>query len=249
LEEKYRAKSEAMEGSGPTWGTEGERKVRLVQDHAVYAGMVEAVDQAVGKVLNKLEELEQDRNTVVFLMSDNGGLSTSEGHPTSNLPLRAGKGWLYEGGIREPMIIRWPDAASAGRVSDEVVASTDFYPTMLEMAELPLRPEQHRDGISLVPLLKSGESTPSRSLFWHYPHYGNQGGSPGSAVRMGDFKLIQFYEDGRLELYNIREDIGETQDLSQKMPEKTQAMQSLLNDWLKEIDAGMPSSNPAFQKK
>jgi len=247
LEEKYRAKSEALEGSGPIWGTEGERKVRLVHNHAVYAGMVEAVDQAVGKVLTKLEELELDRNTVVFFMSDNGGLSTSEGHPTSNLPLRAGKGWLYEGGIREPMIIRWPDTVSAGRVSDAVVTSTDFYPTILEMAGLPPRPEQHLDGVSLVPLLKAGESPPSRAIYWHYPHYGNQGGSPGSAVRQGDFKLIQFYEDGRVELYNIKADVGETQDLSQQAPEKTRAMQSLLNDWLKEIGAGMPTPNPAFQ--
>ncbi len=248
LEEKYRAKAEAREDSGPKWGVEGDRKVRLVQDHAVYAGMVEAVDQAVGKVLQKLEELELDQNTVVFFMSDNGGLSTSEGHPTSNLPLRAGKGWLYEGGIREPMIIRWPHAATAGLIRDEVVISTDFYPTMLEMAGIPPLPGQHGDGISLAPLLMAGQSLPQRALYWHYPHYGNQGGSPGSAVRQGDFKLIQFYEDGRVELYNIKDDIGETRDLSQQLPEKARAMQSLLNGWLGEVGAGMPSPNPAFKE-
>ena len=249
LEEKYRNKAEMLGDSEEAWGKEGERKVRLVQNHAVYAGMVEAMDQAVGKVLDKLHELELEGDTVVFLMSDNGGLSTSEGHPTSNLPLRAGKGWLYEGGIREPMIVRWPGAAEPGRVCDETVVSTDFYPTMLDMAGLPLRPGQHLDGVSLVPLLKEGAALPPRPIFWHYPHYGNQGGTPGSAVRLGDFKLIRFFEGERVELYNIKNDIGEKHDLVADYPEKAEEMKRLLDGWLNEIGAGMPSPNPAFQEK
>jgi len=128
LERRYHQKAQGVDANLEVWGQEGGRKVRLVQKHAVYTGMVEAMDQAVGKVLDALEQLKIANNTVVIFMSDNGGLSTSEGHPTSNLPLRAGKGWLYEGGIREPMIIRAPGIAREGSVCDEPVTSTDFHP-------------------------------------------------------------------------------------------------------------------------
>jgi len=249
LEEKYRDKAERLGVTEEAWGREGERKVRLIQNHAVYAGMVEAMDQAVGKVLDKLRELELEEDTVVFLMSDNGGLSTSEGHPTSNLPLRAGKGWLYEGGIREPMIVRWPGVAEQGRVCDETVVSTDFYPTILEMAGLAQRPGQHLDGVSLVPLLRGGSELPRRPIYWHYPHYGNQGGTPGSALRLGDLKLIWFYEDERLELYDIKKDLGENHDLATESPQKAAELKRLLDDWLEEIGAGMPASNSAFKEK
>jgi arylsulfatase A-like enzyme len=249
LEEKYRDKAERLGVTEETWGREGERKVRIIQNHAVYAGMVEAMDQAVGKVLDKLRELELEEDTVVFLMSDNGGLSTSEGHPTSNLPLRAGKGWLYEGGIREPMIVRWPGVAEQGRVCDETVVSTDFYPTILEMAGLAQRPGQHLDGVSLVPLLRGGPELPRRLIYWHYPHYGNQGGTPGSALRLGDLKLIRFYEDESLELYDIKKDLGENHDLAAEYPEKAEEMKKLLDDWLEEIGAGMPAPNLALKEK
>ena len=248
LEEKYRLKAAGLSAHKEPWGQEGERKVRQVQDHAVYAGMIEAMDQAVGKVLDKLKDLELDKNTVVFFMSDNGGLSTSEGHPTSNLPLRAGKGWLYEGGIREPMIVSWPGNTASGQICEEVVISTDFYPTILEMAGLPARPEQHLDGMSLVSLLKHEINLPSRTLYWHYPHYGNQGGSPGSVIRQDSFKLIEFYEDNHLELYDLSVDLGETNDLSPVLKDQAQAMRQQLQSWLKSIDAGMPCPNPAFQK-
>ena len=214
--------------------------MRLVQEHAVYAGMVEAMDQAVGKVLDGLKELGLEDNTAVFFMSDNGGLSTSEGHPTSNLPLRAGKGWLYEGGIREPMIVKWPGVTKAKSVCSFPVISCDFYPTMLEMAGLNLMPKQHCDGVSMVRLLKGQKSLNRKELYWHYPHYGNQGGSPGGAVRTGDYKLIEFYEDGHVELYNLREDIGETNNLSQKLPEKVKELKTKLELWRKEVDAQMP---------
>jgi len=235
---KYKAKQKNAPATA--WGQEGERKVRLVQNHAVYAGMVEAMDTAVGIVLDRLDRLGLAENTIVFFMSDNGGLSTSEGHPTANVPLRAGKGWLYEGGVREPMIVRAPGVTRPGSTCTEPVISTDFYPTMLELAGLPLRPNQHVDGVSFVPLLKGKEMTRG-PIYWHYPHYGNQGGAPAGAVRDGDFKLIEWYEDGRLELYNLRDDIGEANNLAAAMPEKARELQKMLADWRKSAGAQMPT--------
>ncbi len=247
LKKKYQKKAEGLKNEGSRWGQEEKRKWRLVQDHAVYAGMVEAMDQAVGKVLEKLKSLKLDQNTVVFFMSDNGGLSTSEGHPTTNLPLRAGKGWLYEGGIREPMVIKWQGITAKGSTCRVPVTSPDFYPTMLEIAELPLKPKQHKDGVSLIPLLKGGNTLNRETLFWHYPHYGNQGGSPGAAIREGDFKLIEFFEDNHVELYNLKNDIGERNNLASTMPEKVREMLGKLHHWQKEVDAGMVTPNPAYR--
>ncbi|NLZ05185.1 MAG: sulfatase [Phycisphaerae bacterium] len=244
LKAKYEAKARTVTHDGPAWGKEGDREVRLVQDHAVYAGMVEAMDQAVGKVLDALDRLDLTQNTVVFFMSDNGGLATSEGHPTCNLPLRAGKGWLYEGGIREPMIVRWPAQVRAGSVCEEPVISTDFYPTMLEIAGLPAAPQQHLDGRSMVALLRQQGPQKDRALYWHYPHYGNQGGSPGGAIRLGDYKLIEFYEDHRVELYNLRDDLGEKKDLSGAMPEKAAELRRMLHEWRNKVGAAMPTPNP-----
>ena len=244
LRAKYEKKAESVEHEGPAWGKEGARKVRLVQNHAVYAGMVEAMDQAVGKVLDALDRLDLAHNTVVFFMSDNGGLSTSEGHPTCNLPLRAGKGWLYEGGIREPMMVRWPGQVEGGGVCHEPVISTDFYPTILEMAGVPAKPRQHVDGRSMVTLLRQRGRQKGRAFYWHYPHYGNQGGSPGGAIRLGDYKLIEFYEDNHIELYNLRDDIGEQHDLAAAMPEMAGKLRRMLHEWRKEVDAAMPTPNP-----
>jgi arylsulfatase A-like enzyme len=222
-------------------------KTRILQDHAVCAAMIESVDQSVGRVMSKLEELGIADNTIVIFMSDNGGLATAEGQPTCNLPLRGGKGWLYEGGIREPMIVKWPGVVKPGGVCDEPVTSTDFYPTMLEMARLPLKPEQHVDGESIIPLLR-GTGGPSRkAIYWHYPHYSNQGGKPGGAVRAGDFKLIEFYEDSRVELYNLRTDLGEQRDLALEMPEKAAELQRMLHEWRNEVGAVMPRPNPKWK--
>ena len=242
---ELRAKYTARQKDAPEtrWGTEGERKVRLVQNHAVYAGMVEAMDTGVGIVLDRLERLGLADDTIVFFMSDNGGLSTSEGHVTSNLPLRAGKGWLYEGGIREPMLVRAPGLTPPGSVCSEPVISTDFYPTMLDLAGLPARPEQHVDGVSLRPLLE-GKPMDRGPLFWHYPHYGNQGGAPSGAVRDGPWKLIEWYEDGRLELFNLRDDPGETRNLAEAHPDRTKALHAGLVAWRKETGAKMPTPNP-----
>ncbi|MFP4089077.1 MAG: sulfatase [Cyclobacteriaceae bacterium] len=249
LEQKYQAKKDSL-GLEDQWGREGEREVRLVQCHPVYAGMIEAMDQAVGKVLDQLEASGVAENTVVIFMSDNGGLSTSEGHPTSNLPLRAGKGWLYEGGIREPMIIRWPGKTQPGSVSEVPVVSTDFYPTMLDMAGIPLQPEQHMDGKSITSVLSGGAESVHDAIFWHYPHYGNQGSSPGSAMRQGDWKLIRWYEDDRYELFHLAEDMGEQTNVAAQYPEKVAEMGAALDNWLSEVEAKMPSLNPkAVQAK
>ncbi len=245
LQAKYEIKRE--DAPEDAWGEEGDRKVRLVQNHAVYAGMVEAMDQAVGKVLRFLQESGLEENTVVFFMSDNGGLSTSEGHPTSNVPLRAGKGWLYEGGIREPMLVKWPGNISPGSVCIVPVISTDFYPTILEIAGIDMKPEQHLDGVSFMPLLQEEKGTEERAIFWHYPHYGNQGGSPGAAIRKGDFKLIEFFEENRsVELYNIAQDIGEQTNLADSLPDIRDRMLERLHTWQSEVDARFPSPNPAY---
>jgi arylsulfatase A-like enzyme len=242
LQEKYEAKAKTVKSAGPEWGHERKQRVRLVQNHAVYAAMVEAMDQAVGTVLKKLDELGLADRTIVIFMSDNGGLATSEGHPTCNLPLRAGKGWLYEGGIREPMIIRAPGVTAAGSTCDTPVISMDFYPTILELAGLPAESDQHRDGRSLVPLLKS-QPLDRGPLFWHYPHYGNQGGAPAGAVRDGDWKLIEWYEDGDRELFNIREDLGEKHNRTADLPDKVRELAAKLDAWRRDVGAVMPSPN------
>jgi len=250
LAAKYRAKAKKLpEPKGPKFIPEGRRRARQVQDHAVYAAMVQSVDESVGRVLKKLDALHLADNTVVIFMSDNGGLSTSEGSPTSNAPLRAGKGWLYEGGIREPLIIKWPGAVKPGSVCGEPVISTDFYPTMLEIAHLPARAKQHCDGVSLVPLLKQTAALKREAIYWHYPHYGNQGGSPGSAVRAGRYKLIEFFEDGRLELYDLKQDIGEKNNLAGKMPDKAAELHRRLRAWRKEVAARLPTPNPDYKPR
>lgn len=220
------------------WGMEGDSKLRVVQEYATYAGMVEAMDQAVGKVLDGLEELGLAENTVVIFTSDNGGLSTSEGHPTSNLPLRAGKGWLYEGGIREPLIIRWPGITKAGSMTAQTVSSVDYYPTIAAMTEIDV---PTRDGVDLTRFLRTQTALVERPLFWHYPHYGNQGGSPGSAIRLGDWKLIEFFEDDRVELYNLKTDVGEQQEVGDEHTDIRDDLLKQLRAWRDEVDARYPS--------
>lgn len=242
LREKYQAKKRTNPPATPIWGREGDRKVRLVQEHAIYAGMVEAVDDAVGVVMNSLTDAGVADNTIIIFMSDNGGLSTSEGHPTSNVPLRAGKGWLYEGGIREPMFIVWPGVTPRNARCDAPVTSTDFYPTILAMTQLEPRDTQHVDGVSLVEYLRgSPTASDGRALYWHYPHYGNQGGAPGSAIRMGDWKLIEWFEDGRLELFNLATDLGESFDIASDFPHRTASMHDALKAWRASVDAAMPT--------
>ncbi|MEI8043624.1 MAG: sulfatase, partial [Verrucomicrobiota bacterium] len=249
LIEKYKQK--AKSAPPDAWGKEGQNKVRLVQNQADYAAVLEQMDSAVGRVLSALKDNGVAERTVVIFMSDNGGLSTAEGHPTSNLPLRAGKGWPYEGGVREPMVICAPGVTKPGSVCDTPVISTDYYPTLLQLAGLPLIPEQHKDGVSLVPLLKGGEIS-QRALFWHYPHYANQGGGPCGTIRDGDWKLIEWYEDGRFELFNLHEDLSESNNLAEKHPDKVKQLHARLIAWRKEVNAVMPTPNnepPATRTK
>lgn len=244
---KYEEKRKRL-GLEAKWGNEETREVRLVQEHAVYAGMVEAMDLAVGRVLDKLDELGLAENTLVIFTSDNGGLSTSEGWPTSNLPLRAGKGWMYEGGIREPLLIRWPAVVKAGSVIGTPVSSPDFFPTLLDAVGLKPEPGQTLDGVSLLPLLKGGE-LPERALFWHYPHYGNQGGAPSAAVRRGDWKLIEWFEHDRIELFNLANDIGEQNNLAQTEPARAAALLNELRAWQQQVGAKLPIPNPNHDRR
>ncbi len=252
LAEKYRDKAELLpDVEGPDFITEHDRAfVKQHQDHADYAGMVQSVDESVGRVLETIEQLGLADNTVVIFLSDNGGLTTLANRrsaPTAVLPLRAGKGWLYEGGIREPLIVRWPGMVDAGSICVEPVLSTDFFPTMLEMARIGQRPNLHQDGVSLVPLLKQEGSLDREALYWHFPHYHGSGNRPSGAVRAGKFKLVEWFEDGQVELYNLREDIGESHDLSDEMPEMAAELSEMLRAWHRAVDARMPRQGEASQ--
>ncbi|MEM9825330.1 MAG: sulfatase [Planctomycetota bacterium] len=219
--------------------------VREVQDNPIYAGMVETTDQAVGRVLKLLDETGLADNTIVCFTSDNGGVCSGDAYATSNLPLRGGKGRPHEGGIREPFAIRFPSAVPANSKSNQIATGTDWYPTLLELCGLPLRPDQHVDGVSLVPAIK-GQSLPQRDLIWHYPHYDNQGGNPSSILRRGDFKLIHFYEDGHDELYRLSADPSERSDLALAHPVRTQTMAADLRSWLESVNAKIPEADPRY---
>jgi len=243
LKKKYEAKARKL-APAPEFGEEEQalpsravRKVRIQQKHATYAAMVESMDHSVGRILDRLQALGLDDNTVVCFTSDNGGLSTSEGSPTSNLPLRGGKGWTYEGGIRVPYLIRWPGVTKPASVCTAPVVSMDFFPTLLEICGLAPRPAQHQDGRSLVSLLKGGKHIDRDALYWHYPHYSNQGGIPSGAIRSGDWKLIERFEDGRVHLYNLASDLSEQKDLAGEQPERADAMRKKLHAWYAEVDA------------
>ena len=215
---------------------------RVVQSDPVYAAMIESLDENLGRIFDLLDELGLADDTAIFFTSDNGGLATSEGSPTCNAPLAEGKGWMYEGGTREPLLVRWPGHIAAGSSCATPVTSPDFYPTLLDLAGRDPMPAQHSDGQSIAPLLR-GDALERRPIFWHYPHYGNQGGTPGSSVRDGDFKLIEFFEDGRLELYNLREDIGESLNLAADDPETRDRLHGLLKTWREGVEAKIPQTN------
>jgi arylsulfatase A-like enzyme len=221
---------------------------RMFQSDPVYAAMVDNLDINIGRLLQCLDETGRAEDTVVLFTSDNGGLSTAESSPTCNAPLSEGKGWMYEGGVREPLLVRWPATITPGGICDLPVTSPDFYPTLLEMAGADLLPRQHCDGVSFLPALRGARDCARGPIYWHYPHYGNQGGAPGSAVRDGDWKLIEFHEDARLELYNLREDIGETRNLAAARPEIAARLCAALRAWRAEVDARMPGPNPEFAR-
>jgi arylsulfatase A-like enzyme len=216
------------------------------QGDPTYGAMVEAMDDAAGILLRKLEELKLAESTLIFFQADNGGLRYEGGskkHVTDNAPLRAGKGHLYEGGIRVPYMIRWKGQTKPG-VSDVPVCSVDIFPTALTAAGVKLPDDL--DGVNLLPHLTSRAAVKREALYWHYPHYSNQGGAPGGAIREGDWTLIEFYEDGRLELFNLKNDLGERTNLAQREPARAKAMQAKLAHWRKERGAIMPTPNPGY---
>lgn len=246
-------------------------KIREHQTNPIFAAMVESVDESLGRIRDKLKELGLADNTIIIFFSDNGGMSganfgnprkilskcnLNEAYSTSNLPLRGGKGWLYEGGIREPLIIYWPHEGNHGTVSNVPVISTDFYSTIMDMLGIhPLtNKEDGVDGMSLVPLLKGDkagtEKIAKRAIYWHWPDYSNHGAqSPAGAIRYGDYKLIEYYENFHVQLFDIRTDPGEHHDLAKSDPAKVKELRTMLHEWRKRVGAQMPVPNPNYNPK
>ena len=223
------------------------------QSHPVYAAMVESLDDAVGRVLKKLDDMNLSGNTIVIFTSDNGGLATLEGMPfapTINAPLREGKGYLYEGGIRVPFIVRWPGKVKPAAIG-AVGSSIDVFPTVFDLADIPRDNKESPpplDGISLLQALSGGKvERKDDALYWHYPHYANQGSKPGGAIRAGDFKLIEYYEDGRRELFDIRNDPSENRNLIAEKKLIADNLAARLDAWRKSVGAKMPTPNPDFK--
>jgi len=246
LKATYTAKAASVYGADePPRRPERDAFTKVRQDHPTYAAMVDSVDRSVGRILDALDTMRLAERTVVVFVSDNGGLSTllnpRANAPTANLPLRAGKGWLYEGGIRVPAIIRGPGVKTPGRVIDAPAITNDLYPTLLALAGLPARPSQHLDGASLSPLLDGTGPVTRDALFWHFPHYHGSGSRPSSAIRAGDWKLIEWLEDGRVELYNLARDPGESRDLATSEPATAARLKLRLDAWRTDVHAQMPA--------
>ena len=228
---KYRAKS----------------KPESPQNYEEYAAMIESLDESVGNILDTLQDAGAADNTLVIFTADNGGVSSREwkGRPiTSNLPLRAGKGHLYEGGIRVPTIVRWPGVTKPASTCHHPILSVDYAPTIADAAGVPSAKLTAMDGRSFTSLLKGAPSLDRDEIFWHYPHYSPQLGRPSAAIRRGHDKLILFFEDDRGKLYNLKDDLGETNDLAALQPAKALAMRRRLEAWLDETKAQLPAPNP-----
>lgn len=242
---KFLAKKEMLEIGEPKFENEGTARTVINEYNPEYASMVYALDENVGRLLNKLEELDIMDDTLIILTSDNGGLSTllnNRSAPTSVRPLRAGKGWAYEGGIRVPMIIKEP-GKDRHRTIETPVTSMDLFPTILDVLDLPQRPELHKDGSSLRPVMDNERTELHKVLFWDYPHYHGSGWTPGQAIRKGEWKLIHFYETNSYELYNLESDISERNNLSKENPEKLQELKVELNAINKELNIKRPKRN------
>lgn len=225
-----------------------------IHKNPIYAAMVASLDQSVGRVLERLDRHGITDNTLVAFTSDNGGLTQRYGKHdgfTENLPLRRGKGSAYEGGVRVPTIVRWPGVTAAGSVCDEPIMTIDYYPTLLEVTSVTGN-ELHNasvDGRSITPLLRDATSTLGRDLYWHYPHYHAGGDSPYSAIRSGDWRLVEFHEDDRVELYDLAEDLGEQHDLAATKPQQVRQLLAKLHAWRKQVGAQMPTPNPEYDPK
>ncbi len=245
LWKKYRYKAEKAGLSKERFLFDRRLNVRQVQDCPIYAGMIELMDDAIGTVLHKLDVLGLEEKTIICFTSDNGGVSSGDAYATSNLPLRGGKGRQWEGGIREPFYLKAPGITQPGSTCATPVSGIDWYPTLLDLCGIEIPKNQNVDGVSLVPLLK-GKTIEDRPLYWHYPHYGNQGGEPSSMIMEGDWKLIHYHEDGRDELYHLGNDIGEQNDLMAVEKKRAQQMRKKLDAWLKQTGAKFPKPNPKF---
>lgn len=220
---------------------------RGAQNSPVYAAMIDSLDESIGRMFARLAEWKLDERTIVLFTSDNGGLATLEGPhtpATSNAPLREGKGFLYEGGVRVPMLAKWPGKIRPGTVNDTPAASIDLFPTLVELCGL--KSEARPDGVSLAPLLTGAGPVAREALYWHYPHYANQGGKPGGAIRSEQYKLIEYYENGRRELFDVSKDPRETQNLADKSPEVVERLAKKLDDWRRDVGAQMPTPNPNY---
>ena len=242
LVEKYKKKLKTMKYDMPEYEKTITGDTKMRQDFPVYAAMIESIDQSMAKIQKTLKELGIEDNTIIIFTADNGGLSTrgnSRKLATSNYPLRYGKGWLYDGGIREAFIVKWPGVTQPGSTNESPIIETDIYPTVLEMAGLKLKPKNHKDGKSIAAALKGENINADRPIFWHSPlgRPTSTGDFNSSAVRLGDYKLIDWYENNKVELFNLKEDIGEKHDLSKEMPEKTAEMLKLVRNWRKSINA------------
>lgn len=224
-------------------------RVKRRQNHPVFAAMVHYLDHSVGRLLEKLENEGLEENTIVLFYSDNGGLASAyPGAATSEAPLRAGKGWLYEGGIRVPMIVRWPGRVEAGTVNETLFNTPDLYPTLLDLAGLEMRPGQHLDGTSIAPALLEDEAMTDRTLFWHWPHYSNHGQqSPAGAIRSGRYKLIEYYENGTRQLFDLEADRQERENLVDQRPTLADSLARELEAWRAETGADLPTPNPDYE--
>lgn len=239
----YENKRKKLDFDGPEY-IEKDGTTKMRQDNAVYAAMVHSMDESLGRVIDALEKYDLNENTVIVFTSDHGGLSnrgvdSQRTLATSNLPLRAGKGHCYEGGIRVPLVVKWPGVTKAGTETDRIVTGTDHYPTLLEMAGLPLRPQQHLDGVSYTDTLKGGSAEREGLLFWHSPmgRPNSTGDTNCSVIRDGDWKLFEFYDEDRIELYNLADDPGETRDLSSKNKAEVQTLLNALQDVKADMNA------------
>lgn len=246
---EYRNKAIANGISDKGFVMEKKLPIRITQDNPVYAGLVESMDDAIGVVLEGLENLGLTDNTIIIFTSDNGGVSSGDSFSTSNLPYRGGKGYHWEGGIKEPYLIYVPNTNAKGFKSDYPVTGADFYPTILDYAGIGLLPTQHVDGISLKPLIEEGAGLPERPLYWHYPHYGNQGGDPSSVIREGKWKLIHYYEENKDELYDLTNDWYENNDIAKSNPETTILLSEKLKNWLISVNAKYPVKDTLFDMK
>nr|MBP8793270.1 sulfatase-like hydrolase/transferase [Lutibacter sp.] len=233
--EKYRNKAEKMGIHENGFEMERVLPARKYQDNPVYAGLIEQVDEAVGSVIQTLKELNLDKNTIVVFTSDNGGVTSGDNFSTNQLELRGGKGYQWEGGVRVPYFIYVPWMNQHGAKNNVPVSGTDLFPTLLDLSGIPLKPQNHLDGVSLKPLLL-GQNIDERPLYWHYPHYGNQGGEPSSIIRKGNWKLIYYWEDHHTELYNLETDLGELTNVATSNLEIAAQMKTQLLEWLNSMN-------------